>query len=216
MERPFRPSDAASGSASFAAASSAPSAWSRLGAVLEEVWIALFAWLPTPLGMALRLLAWRWLFASCGTVRFGTGLTLAACRNMRLGRGVRLGRGCFVTAGGGSLILGENVAVSPCAHLGADGGRIEIGAHTAIGPGTVIRAANHRFARQDLPIMRQGHQPGLVCIEDDVWIGANCVITPDVRIGRGAVVGAGAVVTRNVAPFSIVAGVPAREIGRRA
>ena len=145
------------------------SAQSRLGAALEEFWIALFAWVPTPLGLALRLLAWRWLFAACGSVRFGTGLTLAGCRNMRLGRGVRLGRGCFVTAGGGSLTLGENVAVSPCAHLGADNG----------------------------------------------WIGANCVITPDVRIGRGAVVGAGAVVTRNVAPFSIVAGVPAKVIGRR-
>ena len=182
---------------------------------MEEFWIALFAWVPTPLGLALRLLAWRWLFAACGSVRFGTGLTLAGCRNMRLGRGVRLGRGCFVTAGGGSLTLGDNVAVSPCAHLGADNGRIEIGAQTAIGPGTVIRAANHRFARQDLPIMHQGHQPGQVIIEDDVWIGANCVITPDVRIGRGAVVGAGAVVTRNVAPFSIVAGVPAKVIGRR-
>ncbi len=191
------------------------SAQSRLGAALEEFWIALFAWVPTPLGLALRLLAWRWLFAACGSVRFGTGLTLAGCRNMRLGRGVRLGRGCFVTAGGGSLTLGENVAVSPCAHLGADNGSIEIGAQTAIGPGTVIRAANHRFRRQDLPIMRQGHQPGQVIIEDDVWIGANCVITPDVRIGRGAVVGAGAVVTRNVAPFSIVAGVPAKVIGRR-
>ncbi len=63
--------------------------------------------------------------------------------------------------------------------------------------------------------MRQGHVPGTVVIEEDVWIGANCVITPDVRIGRGAVVGAGAVVTRDVAPFAIVGGVPAREIGRR-
>ncbi|MDY3810295.1 acyltransferase [Desulfovibrio sp. PG-178-WT-4] len=214
MESPA-PSSGASGSAAPVSAPAALSAWSRLGTALEEFWIALFAWVPTPLGLALRLLAWRWLFAACGSARFGTGLTLAGCRNMRLGNGVRLGRGCFVTAGGGSLVLGDNVAVSPCAHLGADGGRIEIGAHTAIGPGTVIRAANHRFERQDLPIMRQGHQPGEVFIEDDVWIGANCVITPDVRIGRGAVVGAGAVVTRNVAPFSIVAGVPAKEIGRR-
>ncbi len=63
--------------------------------------------------------------------------------------------------------------------------------------------------------MSQGHQPGTVIIEDDVWIGANCVITPDVRIGRGAVIGAGAVVTRNVAPYTIAGGVPAREIGRR-
>lgn len=188
---------------------------SRLAAALEEFWIALFAWVPTPLGLALRLLAWRWLFARCGSVRFGTGLTLAGCGRMRLGDKVRLGRGCFVTAGGGELVLGDNVALSPCVHVGADAGRIEIGAHTAVGPGTVIRAANHCFARQDLPIMRQGHLPGQVVIEEDVWIGANCVITPDVRIGRGAVVGAGAVVTRNVAPFAIVGGVPARQIGRR-
>lgn len=195
--------------------SGSPRRRARLRAALEEFWIALFAWVPTPVGLMLRLAAWRWLFARCGSVRFGTGLTLMGCRNMELGNGVRLGRGSFVTANDGSLVLGDNVAVSPCAHLGADAGRIEIGAHTAIGPGTVIRAANHRFERQDLPIMRQGHQPGQVIVEEDVWIGANCVITPDVRIGRGAVVGAGAVVTRNVAPFTIVGGVPAKLIGRR-
>lgn len=68
----------------------------------------------------LRLTAWRWLFARCGSVRFGTGLTLMGCRNMELGNGVRLGRGSFVTANNGRLVLGDNVAVSPCAHLGAD------------------------------------------------------------------------------------------------
>lgn len=192
-----------------------PSLGARLCAALEEFWIALFGWIPTPLGLGLRLLCWRPLFAACGSVRFGSGLTLAGCRNIRLGRGVRIGRGCFITANDGCLELADHVAVSPCAHLGADGGRIEIGAHTAIGPGTVIRAANHRFERQDLPIMRQGHQPGEIIVESDVWIGANCVVTPDVRIGQGAVVGAGAVVTRNVAPFAIVGGVPARVIGWR-
>ncbi|SDG00551.1 acyltransferase [Desulfovibrio legallii] len=187
----------------------------RLAAALEELWIALFAWVPTPLGLALRLLAWRWLFARCGSVRFGTGLTLAGCPHMRLGDNVRLGRGCFVTATDGTLVLHHDVALSPCVHVGADAGRIEIGAHTAVGPGTVIRAANHRIARQDVPIMCQGHVPGQIVIEEDVWIGANCVVTPDVRIGRGAVVGAGAVVTRNVAPFTIVGGVPAKVIGMR-
>lgn len=195
--------------------SARPGMGQRFAAALEELWIAAFAWIPTPLGMAARLFAWRWFFGQCGAVRFSVSLTIAGMGNIRLGNGARIGRGCFLTAGQGSLIIGENVAISPCVNIGADNGEIRIGAHTAIGPGTVIRAANHCFARQDVPIMRQGHSPGKVVIEEDVWIGANCVITPDVRIGRGAVVGAGAVVTRNVAPFSIVGGVPAREIGRR-
>lgn len=194
---------------------SSPGLSSRVAAALEELWVAVFAWIPTPVGLALRLLAWRWLFRSCGSARFGTGLSLAGCGNMRIGNGVRMGRGCFVTATDGELVLGDCVALSPNVHVGADAGRIEIGAHTAVGPGTVIRAANHRIERQDVPIMHQGHVPGRIIIEEDVWIGANCVITPDVRIGRGAVVGAGAVVTRNVAPFSIVGGVPAKLIGMR-
>lgn len=192
-----------------------PSLSDRIAAACEELWIALFAWIPTPVGVLIRLLAWRWCLAQCGSVRFGTALTLAGMKNISLGNGVRIGRGSFLTSGNGSLILSDSVAVSPCVNIGADHGRIHIGSKTAIGPGTVIRAANHRFERPDIPIISQGHTEGSVIIEEDVWIGANCVITPDVRIGRGAIVGAGAVVTRNVAPFSIVAGVPAREIGRR-
>lgn len=187
----------------------------RLLAALEELWIALFAWIPTPIGMIIRLCAWRWFFRQCGTVRFGVGLGIIGMRNISFGTGVRLGRGCLLSASNGSLLIGTDAALSPRVDIGADNGRIEIGSNTAIGPGTVIRAANHRFASRDVAIMRQGHDSGWVIIEDDVWVGANCVITPEVRIGRGAVVGAGAVVTRNVAPFAIVGGVPAREIGRR-
>lgn len=187
----------------------------RLTAALEELWVALFAWIPTPAGVALRLLAWRWFFAACGSARFGTALTFSGMKNISLGNGVRIGRASFLTSGKGRLLIADLVAISPCVNIGADNGEIRIGRETAIGPGTVIRAANHRFARPDIPIIDQGHTAGSVVIEEDVWIGANCVITPDVRIGRGAIVGAGAVVTRNVAPFSIVAGVPAREIGRR-
>ncbi len=210
-----QPQTGAQQQAAPAAGHRAPGFFCRVSAALEELWVAAFAWIPTPVGIALRLLAWRWLFKSCGSARFGTGLSLAGCRNMRIGNSVRLGRGCFVTASDGELVLHNSVALSPNVHVGADAGRIEIGAHTAVGPGTVIRAANHCIARQDVPIMHQGHVPGQIVIEEDVWIGANCVITPDVRIGRGAVVGAGAVVTRNVAPFSIVGGVPAKLIGMR-
>ena len=97
---------------------------SRLRAAWEELWIACFAWIPTPLGLALRWLAWRWLFAGCGSVRFGTGLSFVGCRHMRLGDAVRLGRGCIITAGDGELVLGDRVSISPYAHVAADGGRI--------------------------------------------------------------------------------------------
>ena len=132
-----------------------------------------------------------------------------AADNMRLGNQVRVGRNCILTAGNGKLELADHVSLSPGVHLCADGGSIFIGVKTAIGPGTVIRSANHCFTRQDVPIMEQGHEPGVVVIEDDVWIAANCTVTPNVRIGRGAVV------TRDVQPYDIVAGVPARPIGKR-
>ena len=187
----------------------------RVGLALEELWIALWSWIPTPLGTLLRSIAYRPLFAACGTVRFGQGLSIQHARTMRLGNTVRLGRGVFLSEHNGTLTLGERVALSPSVHVSADEGQISIGAATAIGPGTIIRSSNHSFAKTDIPIMDQGHTKGSIVIDDDVWIGANCVITPNVHIGRGAIVGAGAVVTKDVAPYTIVAGVPARCIGKR-
>ena len=62
-------------------------------ALIEELLVACLGWIPTRLGMAARLILWKPLFAACGTVRFGTGLTLQGCSSMRLGDRVRLGRG---------------------------------------------------------------------------------------------------------------------------
>lgn len=191
----------------------------RCTVFFEELWLALFAWVPTVLGTAARLVAWRPLFrlsgGTCGKVRFGQSLTLQGVGHMHLGDGVRLGKGCHLYARTGELVMGENAALNINVVVDADGGRVVIGAHATVGPGTVIRAANHRFDRLDTPIMFQGHEYGEVVIEDDVWIAANCTVVPGVRIGRGAVVGAGAVVTRDVEPGTVVAGVPARFIRRR-
>lgn len=73
--------------------------------------------------------------------------------------------------------------------------------------------ANRGYVPRDDERFAEYRRP--VVVEDDVWIGANAVVAGGVRIGRGAVVGAGAVVRSDVEPYSIVAGVPAREIGRR-
>lgn len=183
---------------------------------LEELCIAALAWLPSRPGLAMRLLAWRPLFEACGKVRFGPSLVLQGCANMRLADGVRLGHGCRLHAvDNGRLEIGPDTALSPGVTVDASSGLIRLGRQVAIGPGTVIRAANHRFDRTDVPIMLQGHDYGEVLVEDDVWIAANCTITPGVRIGRGAVIGAGAVVTRDVPPMTVAAGVPARPLRQR-
>lgn len=100
-------------------------------------------------------------------------------------------------------------------HVNADNGRISFGNHVLVGPNVVIRASNHRFDRTDTPIRDQGHSTGEITIEDDIWLGANVSVLGGVRIGRGAVVAAGAVVTKDVASFSVVGGVPARLIKMR-
>ncbi|MCE9640174.1 MAG: hypothetical protein K8S22_08520 [Betaproteobacteria bacterium] len=66
-----------------------------------------------------------------------------------------------------------------------------------------------------MPINNQGHAAGVIDVADDVWIGANTVILPDVSIGKGAIIGAGSVVTKDVPAYSIAAGVPAKVIGTR-
>lgn len=92
--------------------------------------------------------------------------------------------------------------------------KIEIGRRCLIGPGCFITDANHGIAAGLAP-MEQPCVPRHTIIEDEVWLGAKVVVLAGVRIGRGAVVGAGAVVTKNVEPFQIVAGVPAKVIGVR-
>lgn len=88
-------------------------------------------------------------------------------------------------------------------------GPVTIGNHVNLAQGITVTALNHNFANPSLPIDAQGISTKPVVIEDDVWIGANTVILPGVRIGRHSVVAAGAVVTSDVPSGSLVAGVPA-------
>lgn len=115
---------------------------------------------------------------------------------------------------GGYLEVGNNCSINTNAQLGASAGKIIIGDNVMIAPNVVIRAANHGM-RRDVPMRYQPHTYGEIIIEDDVWIGANAVITSGVTLAKGTVVGAGAVVTKSTEQYSIVGGVPARKIGER-
>jgi acetyltransferase-like isoleucine patch superfamily enzyme len=88
-------------------------------------------------------------------------------------------------------------------------GPVTIGNHVNLAQGIVVTALNHNFNDAKKPIDEQGISTKEVVIEDDVWIGANAVILPGVRIGRHSVVAAGSVVTRDVPSGVLVAGTPA-------
>ena len=92
---------------------------------------------------------------------------------------------------------------------------IEIGDDVMIGPNTVLRSSDHGFDSTQVPMNQQPHQPGIIRISEDVWLGANVTVVGNVSIGRGVVVGAGSVVTKDVPEFQIVAGVPAKLIRSR-
>ena len=91
-------------------------------------------------------------------------------------------------------------------------GPVIIGSHVNLAQGITITALNHNFENSKKRIDEQGVSTSAVVIEDDIWIGANAVILPGVTIGHHSVVAAGAVVTKDVPPHSLVAGVPAKVI----
>ena len=91
-------------------------------------------------------------------------------------------------------------------------GPVEIGSNVNLAQGITVTALNHNFSDTNKRIDEQGVSTNLVTIEDDVWVGANAVILPGVTIGEHCVVAAGAIVTKDVPPHSLVAGVPAKVI----
>lgn len=95
-------------------------------------------------------------------------------------------------------------------------GSITIGKYVNMGPEVVIYTQNHSTKRTDIIMQKQGFDnPKPVIIEDDVWIGRRAIILPGVTIGQGSVIGEGAVVTKNIPPYSIAVGNPARVVRSR-
>lgn len=112
-----------------------------------------------------------------------------------------------------SVELGDHSGIGIRAQIN---GKTIIGKNVMMGPDVCIYASNHAFDRTDIPMNRQGYTPEKpVVIEDDVWIGARVIILPGVHIGTGAVIGAGAVVTKDVPDYAVVGGNPARILKMR-
>jgi acetyltransferase-like isoleucine patch superfamily enzyme len=118
----------------------------------------------------------------------------------------------------GNITVGTNVGFNYGVWIAAnkhkDGG-IFFGNNVLVGPYTIIHSGNHRFKDASLPIFKQGFEYNIITIEDDVWIAAHCTILSGVKLGKGCVVAAGSVVTKDVPAYVVVAGVPAKIISHR-
>jgi galactoside O-acetyltransferase len=129
---------------------------------------------------------------------------------------VGIGANSFFSARGGSIRIGNNSFFNRDVHINADiGGQIVIGENCLIGPKVVMRTASHCFEKKEVNIREQGHQIADILIEHDCWIGANAIILGGVHIGRGSIIGAGAVVTKDIPSMAIAVGVPAKVIKYR-
>ena len=203
---------------------------------LEQALQLLAGWIPTLLGIGVRGALYRLMLRMDGWAAIERGVRLRFASRIRLGHGAYLDEGVYIHAcpngveiGAGTLVMHGavlhvyNFRDLPHAgiRIGRDGliseytvirgqGGVTIGDRVYTSPMTQIIAVNHVFDDADRPFVEQGITAEGIVIEDDVWLGSGAVITDGVRIGRGAVVAAGAVVTADVPPHTVVGGVPAR------
>lgn len=143
----------------------------------------------------------------------GARLVIYRARSLRLGTRVEIEHDVFLKTIGGSLTIGDYAFIGRGCEIDV-AQSVTIGAHTLLAPNVFITDHTHNHARASR-LDEQGNRIAPVVIGSDAWIGANAVVLAGVTIGDGAIVGAGAVVTKDVAPYAIVAGVPARVIGSR-
>lgn len=114
-----------------------------------------------------------------------------------------------------NVLIGSHTQINPFTVIYGGSG-VYIGNNVMIAPHCMIAAGDHDLKQLDVAMRFAGNSSkGPIVIEDNVWIGANCTITDGVRIGQDSVVAANSVVTKDVAPFDIVGGVPAKVIGNR-
>lgn len=157
----------------------------------------LTSWLPHyqlhyswPVTFAIRRAAGKMMFDSCGK-KVDIGRKISFSKHVSLGDRSSIGDETFIF---GTLKIGKDVMMAErCAFMGS----------------------NHKFDRLDIPMNQQGGEDAPIIIDDDVWIGYGCIFTAGVHVHHGAVIAAGAVVTKDVPPYAVVGGVPARIIKYR-
>ena len=207
--------------------------------VRHESAMLLCGWLPGALGLVLRSRIYPSLFGRVGrNVAFGANLVLRHPHKIVIGDNVVIDDNCCLDAKGTTnrgitiedgVFVGRNTILS-CkngnitleedANLGFNveifsAADVRVGKRTLIAAYTYLVGGDHLFDRTDIPVLHQGRTARGIDVGENVWLGAHVVVSDGCRIGRDAIVGAGAVVTADVPDFQIAAGVPARIVRDR-
>jgi acetyltransferase-like isoleucine patch superfamily enzyme len=206
--------------------------------VLQGLVTSLLGGLPGLPGIALRGVLYRSILQMDGFAAIENAVRLRYARNIRLGANVYLDHGVYLHACPNGIEIGADTCVMHNTELHVFNFRnlphafIKIGRGTFVGESVVVRgqggvtigdnvliapmvkilAVNHNFADTPRPVLDQGITGKGIIIEDGAWIGGGAAILDGVRVGQGAVVGANAVVSHDVPPYSLAVGVPARVV----
>jgi len=204
-----------------------------------EVIITLCSGMPGALGLLIRSQLYPWLLGRTGrNVTFGVNVVLRHPQKIRIGDNVVIDDGCCLDAKGtdnegitigNGVFVGRNtilsckngdIIIDANANIGFNveifsASRVRLGRNTLVAAYTYLVGGDHLYDRIDQPVLYQGRTARGIDVDDNAWLGAHVVVSDGSRIGRDAIVGAGAVVIGEVSPFHIVAGVPAKTVRDR-
>lgn len=206
--------------------------------ILEQVILGLFGWIPSIVGVGLRAFVYRLIMRLDGIVAIENDVRICFADQIRLAKGVYVDKGVYLHACPNGIEIGEDTLIMHHAelhvynfrdlpHAGIKVGKgcligefcvirgmggVTIGDRVYLSPMVHIHPNNHIFTDPDVCFIDQGITAVGVTIEEQCWIGAMAIILDGVTVGRCSVVAAGAVVTKDVPPYCLVAGVPARVI----
>jgi len=176
---------------------------------------------PSFIGSGVQLRTRRRILISRGaTIGDGVLIQGLSRNGVKIGSGVSIGAHSIIMPTsvmrnlGEGFTIGENSGLGQYSFVGCGGG-VYIGKNVIMGQFVSFHTENHLYGDLDRPIIAQGVRRAPVIIEDDVWVGVKATFLSGAHVGRGSIIAAGAVVRGEVAPYSIVGGVPARVIGMR-
>lgn len=196
--------------------------------------------MPSLPGLFLRQKLYKILFNKIGHgSTIGVGVTLRQPNKISIGKGVVIddlsllsirgddsvielkdnvfiGRKSEINVRNGKIIINSKSSIGTNCRLATTEGQVLIGEYVFIAANCYLGGGNHKTDRTDIPIAHQGFESkGGVILEDDVWLGANCIVSDGVKIGKGSIIGACSYVNKDVPPYSIAFGIPAKVVKSR-